>query len=54
MALYALILGGLTVLFVGGVSALRDAVRQRARFRGFLMAVAVILLSLLGLWAVLI
>ncbi|MHB1326790.1 MAG: hypothetical protein ACYC2K_01185 [Gemmatimonadales bacterium] len=54
MLLYAAILGGLSVLFLGSVSALRDAFRQRARLRGFLAATGVALLSLLGIFAMLI
>lgn len=54
MLLYAVILGGLSVLFLGAISALRDAFRQRARLRGFLAAIGVALLSLLGIVAILI
>jgi hypothetical protein len=54
MALYGGILAGLAVLFAGGVSALREAVRQKARPRGFLMAIGVIAGSLMGLWAMLV
>ncbi|HMP08377.1 MAG: hypothetical protein KF785_01170 [Gemmatimonadales bacterium] len=54
MLLYAAILGGLSILFLGAISALRDAFRQRARLRGFLAAIAVALLSLAGMFAMLI
>lgn len=54
MVLYAIILGGLSVLFLGAISALRDAVRQRARLRGFLAAIGVAVLSLAGIFAMLI
>ncbi len=54
MVLYAIILGGLSVLFLGAISALRDAVRQRARLRGFLAAIGVAVLSLAGIFAMLV
>ena len=54
MLLYAAILGGLSILFLGEVRGLRDAFRQRARLRGFLAAIAVALLSLAGMFAMLI
>ncbi|MGE0439968.1 MAG: hypothetical protein AB7L66_03355 [Gemmatimonadales bacterium] len=54
MLLYAGILGGCVILFLGGAGALREAVRQRARPRGFAMALAVMAASVLGVWALLI
>jgi|GEM_PF-5905640 len=54
MLLYLVILGGFVVLLAASVSALRDGIRQRARIRGILLAVGLALLSLLGIWAVLI
>ncbi|MBL8984961.1 MAG: hypothetical protein JNJ80_01735 [Gemmatimonadetes bacterium] len=54
MLLYLIILGGLGILFVAALGALREAVRQRARPRGFLVALAAAALALLGFWAVLI
>jgi hypothetical protein len=54
MVLYVVILGGLGILLVASVGALREAIRQRARLRGYLVAIALALGSLLGFWAVLI
>lgn len=54
MLLYAVILGGLGILLVAGASAFRDAIRQRARPLGFLMALAVMALALVGFWVMLI
>ncbi len=54
MVLYALILGGLGVLFVAALGALREAVRQRARPRGFLVALGAALVALVGIWAMLV
>lgn len=54
MLLYLIILGGLGILFVAALGALREAIRQRARPRGFLVALAAAALALLGFWAVLI
>jgi hypothetical protein len=54
MLLYVIVLGGLAVLFAASVSALKDAVRQRARLRGFAIAVALAVGSLVGMWAVLV
>ncbi len=54
MILYVAILGGLTVLFLASVGALREAVRQRARWQGVLLALGLALGSLLGMWAILI
>lgn len=54
MLLYVIILGGLGVLLVAAVGALREAIRQRARPRGFLVAIGAALLALAGIWAMLI
>ncbi len=54
MILYVGILGGLTVLFLASLGALREAVRQRARWQGILLAIGLALGSLLGMWAILI
>lgn len=54
MLLTAVTLGGLLVLAVASASALKEAIRQRARLRGILLAAALLFGSLLGLWAVLI
>ena len=54
MLLYVLVVGGLIVLAGGAVSALRDGVRQRARWRGLVLAGGVALLSLLLIMTVLI
>jgi hypothetical protein len=54
MLLYLVLLGGLGTLFVAAAGALREAVRQRARPRGYLVALGVALVSLLGIWAILI
>lgn len=54
MILYLVILGGLGIVLAASVSALRDAIRQRARFRGIMIAVGLAVLSLIGIWAVLV
>lgn len=54
LLLTSLTLGGLLVLAAASASALKEAVRQRARWQGVVLAVALLLGSLLGLWAVLI
>lgn len=54
MVLYLIILGGFGVLLVASIGTLREAVRQRARPRGFLVAIGAALLALVGIWAVLI
>ena len=54
MVLYGLIVGGLLVLLTAGASAFREAVRRRARLRGYLAALAVMGIALVGLWAMLI
>lgn len=54
MLLYAIMLGGLGILLVAAVGTLREAIRQRARPRGFLVAIGAALLALVGIWAVLV
>lgn len=54
MLLYAIVLGGLLIVFAAALSALRDAIRQRARLRGICIALGLALASLAGIWAVLI
>lgn len=54
MVLYVAILGGLTVLLLASLGALREAVRQRARWQGILLALGLALGSLLGMWMMLI
>lgn len=54
MLLYLVILGGLGILLVASLGALREAIRQRARLRGYLVALGLALLSLVGFWAMLI
>jgi hypothetical protein len=51
---YLVLLGGLGVLVAASVGALKEAIRQRARLRGIALTVGLMVLSLLGLWAVLI
>ncbi len=54
MLLYLVLLGGLVVVLLASVSALREAIRQRARWQGIGLAIGLALLSLLGILAVLI
>lgn len=54
MILYVVLVGGLLVVLLASVGALREAVRQRARWQGILLALGLALGSLLGIWAVLI
>lgn len=54
MFAYLVIVGGLFVVLLASLSALREAIRQRARWQGILLAVGLALGSLLGIWAVLI
>lgn len=54
MLLYVVLLGGLGVLLVASLSTIREAIRQRARPRGFLVALGFAAAALLGIWAVLI
>jgi hypothetical protein len=54
MLAYALVLGGFAVLLVGSAAALKDGIRRRGRLRGVLISAAVLVLSLLGIVAVLI
>jgi hypothetical protein len=54
MLAYAMVLGGLGVLFVAAAGALRDGIRRRGRWRGVAVSLAVMLASLLGCVAVLI
>jgi len=51
---YLVLLGGLSLLVVASLGTLREAFRQRARLRGYLVALGLALLSLLGIWALLI
>ena len=51
---YAILLGGLVVLLLAAAGALRDGIRQRGRPRGILVSLLVLLLALLGLWALLV
>ncbi len=53
MILYIVLLGGAIVLLAASVGALREAIRQRARLRGILLAVGIAILSVLGIWAIL-
>ena len=54
MILYVILVGGLVVVLLASLSALREAIRQRARWQGILLAIGLALASLLGIWAVLI
>lgn len=54
MLVYVVLLGGLGVLLLASVSTVRDAIRQRARPRGILVAIGFVVFSLLGIWAILI
>lgn len=54
MFLYVIVVGGLVVLLAASAAALKEAITQRARFRGIALTVGLMVLSLLGLWAVLI
>lgn len=54
MLLYVIVIGGLIVLLAASIGALREAVRQRARPRGFLIALTLAIGSLMGIWAVLV
>ncbi len=54
MVLYLVILGGLGVLLVASLATVREAIRQRARLRGVLIAAGFALFSLLGIWAILV
>jgi hypothetical protein len=54
MLAYAVLLGALGVLVVAAGGALRDGIRQRGRIRGILVSLAALLLSLIGLWALLV
>ncbi len=54
MMLYVVLVGGFLVVLLASVGALREAVRQRARWQGILLALGLALGSLLGIWAVLI
>lgn len=54
LILYAVLLGLCAVLLGASVSALREALRQRARPRGILLTVALAIASLLGIWALLV
>jgi hypothetical protein len=54
MLLYVIVIGGLIVLLASSIGALREAVRQRARPRGFAIALTLAIGSLVGIWAVLV
>ena len=54
MLLYVLVLGGLIVLAGGAFGAFRDGIKRKARWRGLLLAGAVVLLSLFLIVTVLI
>lgn len=54
MLLYVVLLGGLGVLLVASISTVREAIRQRARPRGFFIALGFAAVALLGIWAVLV
>jgi len=54
MLLYVVLLGGLGILFVAAATSVREAIRQRARLRGVLVALGLALVSLAGIWAILI
>ena len=54
MLLYAVLLGGLTVLLVASAGAVKDGIRQRGRFRGILLSLILLLGSLLGFYLLLI
>lgn len=54
MLLYAVLLGGLSVLLIASAGALKDGIRHRGRFRGILVSLAVLLASLLGFYVLLI
>ena len=54
MLFYVILLGGLGVLSLASASALREALRQKARLRGILLTLAMLLGSLLGIVALLI
>jgi hypothetical protein len=54
MLTYAVLLGGLGVLLVAAMGALRDGIRHGGRIRGILVSLAAVLLSLVGLWALLV
>jgi hypothetical protein len=54
MLAYAVVLGGLAVLLVASTSALREGIRRRGKVRGVVISAVVLLLSLLGIVAVLI
>lgn len=54
MLLYLVLLGGLGILLLASASTVRDAIRQRAGPRGILISFGFALLSLLGIWAILV
>lgn len=54
MVLYVVILGALGILFAAAASSVREAIRQRARFRGILVALGVAVGALVLIWAILI
>lgn len=54
MGLYLVLIGGLLVVLLASLSALREAFRQRARWQGIALAIGLALASLLGIWAILI
>lgn len=51
--LNVVLLGGLSVLAAAGGVALKEAVRQRARFRGILLSLGLLVFSLLAIWLIL-
>lgn len=54
LVLYLVLLGGLGIVFVAAVSSVREAIRQRARLQGVLIALGMAVGSLLLIWAILI
>ena len=54
MLLYLVLLSGLGILLVASLSTVREAIRQRARPRGVLIALGFAAISLLGIWAILV
>jgi hypothetical protein len=54
LAAYLILLGGLGLLVVASLGTIREAFRQRARLRGYLVAIGLAVASLLGIWALLI
>ena len=54
LALNALVLGGLAIVLIAAIGALRTGIRQKARWRGLVLVFGVALVSLVLIVAVLI